>query len=266
MALNSALNSIEQWAEQTKNGLVIFADSQAALKALRKPRMPSGQVYLEGCLNLIRRHAANGIQTELRWIPAHQGVVGNESVDQHAKEAALEPQGPQNPENRYVRLAAAAKRRIRREAKAEWERSWVTEKTSRPTKRLIELPTKKTLEYWSDLRKATASILMQLRTGRIGLAAYLHRINRRDSARCSCDLGNQTVSHILLECPLLQDERHWMRYALSERGVALRLDELLTRPEARAIVAEFMIRTGLLDQFQAVDPMALGVEKGDGKE
>jgi ribonuclease HI len=265
MALNSTLNSIDQWAEQAKNGLVIFADSQAALKALRQPRMASGQVYLEGCLDLIRRHAANGIRTELRWIPAHQGVAGNELVDRHAKEAALEPQGPEKPDNRYIRLAAAAKRRIRREAKAEWEKSWITEKTSRPTKRLVELPTKKTLEYWSDLRKATASILMQLRTGRIGLAAYLHRINRRESARCSCNLGTQTVSHVLLECPQLQDERDWMRNALSERGVALRLDELLARPEARAIVAEFMIRTNLLEQFQAVDRMALGMKEADEK-
>jgi ribonuclease HI len=261
--IEMALGSMALGTTRVKNGIVIFVDSQAALKALRQPRMPSGQIYLEGCLGLIRRHAANGIQTELRWIPAHQGVAGNELVDQHAKEAALEPQGPQKPDNRYIRLAAAAKRRIRREAKAEWERSWVTEKTSRPTKRLIELPTKKTLEYWSDLRKATTSILMQLRTGRIGLGAYLRRINRRESARCSCDLGNQTVNHILLECPLLQDERNWMRNALSDCGVALRLDELLTRPEARVIVAEFMIRTNLLEQFQAVDPMALGMEEGD---
>jgi hypothetical protein len=65
---------------------------------------------------------------------------------------------------------------------------------------------------------------------------------------------------------MLQGERNWMRNALSDRGVALRLDELLMRPKARAIVAEFMIRTGLLDQFQAVDPMALGVEEGDEKE
>lgn len=35
--------------------------------------------------------------------------------------------------NRYIRLAAATKRRIRREAKIEWERAWTTEKTSRPT-------------------------------------------------------------------------------------------------------------------------------------
>jgi hypothetical protein len=57
-----------------------------------------------------------------------------------------------------------------------------------------------------------------------------------------------------------------MRNALSDRGVALRLDELLARPEARVIVAEFMVRTNLLEQFRAVDPTALGVEKGDEKE
>ncbi|KAJ5110838.1 zinc knuckle domain protein [Penicillium argentinense] len=263
MALKLILEATEPWAAQARNGLVIFADSQGALKALRQPRMPSGQVYLEECLHLVRQHAANGRQIHLRWIPAHQGVAGNERVDRHAKEAAQEPEGPQNPNNRYIRLAAAAKSRIRREAKIEWERSWSIERTGRPTKRLVERPTKKTLEYWSDLRKATASILMQLRTGRIGLAAYLTRINRRESARCGCNLGNQTVDHILLECPLLQDERNWMRNALSDRGVALRRDELLTRPEARIIVAEFMVRTGLLNQFQAVDPLALGTEKGD---
>jgi ribonuclease HI len=208
MALALVLLSTEPRTVPAKNRLVIFADSQAALKALSRPRMPSGQVYLVGCLDLIQRLACTrGIRTELRWIPAYQGVIGNEIVDRHAKEAAQEPQGPQNPHNRNIRLAAAAKRRIRGEAKIEWEKLWTREKTSRLTKRLIEAPTRKTLAYWSGLRKATASILMQLRTGRIGLRAYLNRINRSDSARCDCDLGNQTVNHILLECPLLQDER-----------------------------------------------------------
>ncbi|KAJ5117510.1 zinc knuckle domain protein [Penicillium atrosanguineum] len=265
MALALVLESTEPWAEQAKNGLVIFADSQAALKALRRPRMPSGQVYLAGCLELIRQLSDKGIRTELRWIPAHQGVIGNEIVDQHAKEAAQKPDGLLNPDNRYVHLAAAAKRRIRNEAKFEWERMWAKETTSRPTRRLIETPTKKTLEYWSGLRKATASILMQLRTGRISLGAYLSRINRRESARCGCDLGNQTVAHVLLECPLHQDERDRMRSALSGQGIVLCRDELLTRLEARKIVTEFMVSTGLLGQFQAVDPTALGVEEEDDK-
>ncbi|OQD73321.1 hypothetical protein PENANT_c211G00669, partial [Penicillium antarcticum] len=261
MALDSVLNSTEPWAAQARNGLVIFADSQAALKALRRPRMPSGQIYLIGCLDLIHQLAERGIRTELRWIPAHQGVMGNETVDQHAKEAAHKPNDLQHPHNRYIRLAAATKRRFRQEAKLEWERMWASKKTSRPTKRLIETPHKKTLEYWAGLRKATASILMQLRTGRIGLGAYLARINRRESARCDCNLGNQTIAHVLLECPLHQEERDGMRGALSEHGITLHQQELLTRVGARTIVAEFMIRTGLLGQFQTVDPMALGVEE-----
>ena len=267
MALAIFLESTEPWAaDQAKNGVVIFADSQAALKALRRLRMPSGQVYLAGCLDLIRRLTGRDIRTELRRLPAHQGVTGNEIVDQHAKEAARESDGPQNPHNRHIRLAATVKRQIRKEAKIEWEKAWAKETTSRPTRRLIEAPTKKTLDYWSNLHKATAWILMQLRTGRIELSAYLHRINRRESARCGCHLGNQTLSHVLLECPLPQVERDRMRSALSDQGVALRRDELLTRLEARTIVAEFMVKTGLLDQFQGVDPTALGVEEGDDKE
>ncbi|KAJ5766689.1 uncharacterized protein N7511_004305 [Penicillium nucicola] len=211
--------------------------------------------------DLIRQLAERGIRTELRWIPAHQGVLGNETVDQHAKDAAQKPNDAQNSHNRYIRLAAATKRRFRQEAKIEWERAWASEKTGRPTRRLIETPSRKTLEYWSGLNKATASILMQLRTGRIGLSAYLARINRRETARCNCDLGNQTVTHVLHECPLHQEERDEMRNALSEQGITLRYEELLTRLEARTIVADFMIRTGLLGQFQGLDPIALVAEE-----
>ena len=92
---------------------------------------------------------------------------------------------------------------------------------------------------------------MQLRTGRIGLGAYPARINRRESARCECDLGNQTVAHVLLECPLSIEERTQMRTALSAQKVVFRRDDLLTRLEARVVVAGFMVKTGTLIVHQA---------------
>lgn len=58
------------------------------MKAFRRPHMPSRQVYLTGCLDLIRQLAERGVRTELRWILARPGVLGNEIVDRHAKEAA----------------------------------------------------------------------------------------------------------------------------------------------------------------------------------
>lgn len=61
--------------------------------------MPSGQIDLIEWVDLIHQLAERGITTELRWIPAHQGVLGNETVDQHAKDAAQKPDDPQNPHN-----------------------------------------------------------------------------------------------------------------------------------------------------------------------
>lgn len=40
--------------QEITNGVVVFADSQAALKAPRHPRMPSEQIYLSGCLDTLR--------------------------------------------------------------------------------------------------------------------------------------------------------------------------------------------------------------------
>lgn len=52
-----------------------------------------------------------------------------------------------------------------------------------------------------------------------------------------------------------------MRMALSAQKVIFHRDDLLTRPEARAIVAEFMVKTGTLEQFQEVGRGALGMEE-----
>lgn len=56
-----------------------------------------------------------------------------------------------------------------------------------------------------------------------------------------------------------------MRSALFDQGITFYRDEILTRPEAYTIVANSMVRTGLLGQFQTVDPIALGVEEAEEK-
>lgn len=52
-----------------------------------------------------------------------------------------------------------------------------------------------------------------------------------------------------------------MRSALSEQSITLCHEGLLTRLEARTIVAEYMIRTDLPRHFQGLDPIALGEEE-----
>ncbi|EKV18320.1 Aldehyde dehydrogenase (AldH12), putative [Penicillium digitatum PHI26] len=101
--------------------------------------------------------------------------------------------------------------------------------------------------------------------GIIGLAEYLSKIKRSDSPRCQCDLGNQSVKHVLLECPLLKELRSEMVEELFMEGVSTTLGEqaMLTEVKAAPIVAKFMIASGLLGQFQSVDSVAMGKEQGE---
>ena len=247
--------------DRTQNGVVIFSDSQAALKALLRPRMPSGQIYLCGCNNLLQQLGNQGIDVEFRWIPAHEGIAGNERVDGYAKEAAKCE--TLSPHDRKIRLASAAKRGIRNAAKSAWERAWEKEKSGKATKRLLPVPTKKVLEFWRGQRKASVSIMMQIRLNIIGMNRYLWRINKADSPDCSCDLGQQTPKHVLLECPSFEDERRELRYALSEAGVSpsLPFTELIQQRSAVPAITAFIIKTELLGQFHSVDPQATGVEE-----
>ncbi|KAJ5655622.1 hypothetical protein N7507_007572 [Penicillium longicatenatum] len=108
--------------------------------------MPSGQVYLRGCVQSLQNLHNQGIHVEFRWIPAHQGIPGNELVDEHAKQAAkAETAGPYD---RNIKLAAAGKRGIRERAKFAWEAAWEKEKAGYATKRLVPAPTKKVLDHW----------------------------------------------------------------------------------------------------------------------
>ncbi|RAK94816.1 ribonuclease H family protein, partial [Aspergillus ibericus CBS 121593] len=65
-----------------RNGEVhIFSDSQAALKAMRAPRMSSGQQILALLLREVEELRKEGVKVNYHWIPGHEGVRGNERAD-----------------------------------------------------------------------------------------------------------------------------------------------------------------------------------------
>jgi hypothetical protein len=77
---------------------------------------------------------------------------------------------------------------------------------------------------------------------------------------CGCGLGNQNPRHIVMECPLLGELRTDMWRDLCRRRVpgTLSSNQLLQEPKTALLVAEFTLKTGLLSQFQVVDPVATG--------
>jgi len=134
---------------------------------------------------------------------------------------------------------------------------WEAERTSASTKRLIAAPSKRSLKVYEGLRKGHSSVLMQMRTERIGLNHFLYKIGIMESDRCGCDEGSQTPRHILLECRMLRGLRREMWQRIDRLRLERRedLDTLLNEPRAARYVADFMIKAGLLGQFQAVEPL-----------
>lgn len=122
-------------------------------------------------LGKLQKLTDHGVDIEFRWIRAHTDIWGNGAIDQLAKDAATATQrgSPEEHDTRHDRstwLAAAAKLRIRAEARKEWELAWTRTPFARRTKKIHENPTKQVLEYRYSQRKATASIMMQLRTAK----------------------------------------------------------------------------------------------------
>ena len=58
------------------------------------------------------------------------------------------------------------------------------------------------------LARHEQTTIFRLRTGHCGLRAHLKRIGIMDSALCDCKEAEQTVHHILQNCPIWRKQRH----------------------------------------------------------
>lgn len=101
--------------------VIIFTDNQSALKAIHHPGTTSGQYILEELLQLLTDVVFQGIDVELHWIPAHQGISGNEAADLAAKEVARNGIREHNALAVTKTLLTTAKRTIHISLHRDWD-------------------------------------------------------------------------------------------------------------------------------------------------
>ncbi len=262
MALDMAVK------DQKARKLTIFTDNQAAILSTARPRNQSGQVILRKIYHLVNVLHQRKVQIGIRWIPAHVGVPGNEEADRLAKQATgYRAKGETGPIVRGVYLAwlpqllSSCRREIKTIARRKWQDVWDEGDTGRAFKDRWGRYGQYTIprhinKLYSNLTKAEGAVLIQLRTDRIGLRGYLHKIKRSETPWCDCRQSYQTAKHIIEECELYETERFEYLNTIHISDARLYLgDKKLVQQ-----TVTFMRATGLLNQFTQLNQTASPLE------
>jgi hypothetical protein len=119
----------------------------------------------------------------------------------------------------------------------------------------------KPLRKHGNLRKHESSLLVQIRTGKVGLRAFLFQrgVPTVPSPHCECGEGRETAEHVVLRCPLLLYER---RMLLARLPAPLRTsrdfaEATANKNHAKTIV-RWLLSTGRLQEYRVAERLARG--------
>ena len=120
-----------------------------------------------------------------------------------------------------------------------------------------KMPYRSALWLDASLLKAQSSILTQVRTGKIGLAAFLCKQQVPDfpTPACSCGAQWETARHVVMDCPRLQRARCSLFAAASTTDYQV----LISRPRPATALTAWILHHGVLSQFSwAQEQLAAG--------
>ena len=113
--------------------------------------------------------------------------------------------------NQLTTNQASSKKELQKLFVKEWENQWEEKKRKSYSEWQVfcQKPHHKNLKLYKELQKAEASLLLQTRTGRIGLASFLFRAGVPDfpTPLCVCGQAEETVKHITSSCSLYSSQR-----------------------------------------------------------
>jgi len=140
-------------------------------------------------------------------------------------------------------LASTISRWARNKANEQWKEEWLTARHGNTLRQVLPRLDKKSLQLYRGLTKNLSSVLIQMRTGKIRLGAYLHSIRVNDTDVCQCGEAPQTVAHVLMDCrdfELLRVETWEGRENIPRNLEGFLVDQRQVRRSAM-----FMVETGL---------------------
>ena len=104
------------------------------------------------------------------------------------------------------------------------------------------------LSLYKSLQKAESALLVQARTGKIGLGKFLYdrKVPGLETAQCRCGAGFETPRHMVLYCI---EEASRRGQLTDQAGRKWTYEQLIRRAQATKGFARWMMGSGRLRQF-----------------
>ncbi|QRV88338.1 ribonuclease H-like protein [Ceratobasidium sp. AG-Ba] len=231
----------------------IGIDNQAVLHTMRSPVINAAPHLVLAIADLAKRLTRThpGLTVTTTWVPAHEGVPGNEAADLAAKEAArgLSSDTEDLPpflRNQITASPAAAKQAFKEAQREIWKQRWeedISDASARIRAIDESTPSNAFHKLAQTMPRRHASLLVQLRTGHVPLNAYLHRFGLAGSGNCpACNQRAETVRHYLMSCPAYEQARQRRNIASPASTNSLSL--LLSSREAARHLLTYVRETG----------------------
>lgn len=187
----------------TNHTIYINVDSQAALLALRSNVVTSKLVA--NCLNRLNTLGLSN-RVILRWVPGHEGIIGNEKADELAREGAKgKLYGPEP----YCGIPKSLARRcLEEEVKIRATEAWTNTPGLKHSKALIRPYEAKRSKELIGLSRNKLRLVVRALTGHCRLNKHMANIGLSDSKMCRfCSEEEETPLHIITECGPLMHKR-----------------------------------------------------------
>jgi len=145
---------------------------------------------------------------------------------------------------------------IREKWKDKWDKQYPT--SPDPT-RAQYLWRKDGIKLYRNLTRAQGSLAIQLRSGKLGLRAYLFQVKARDitSSSCPCGWRFQTIKHVLFYCPkyLQQRAELWTQIPNTD------LRTLLADKKYLKAITRWMIKHTVIAQYATASTLQAQIDQ-----
>ena len=158
----------------------MFTDSKRAVQRVRRQANTPGQVITAAIHERAKQLQADGVKVVIRWVPAHQGVPGNEEADRAAKEAAEISQVKEKWTS-LTYLRKRVKEDTNRKEAATLEAKLIIRERKGRVPYLLQKNSKGIHDSLGKSRKALTARFLQLKSGHGSIGQFLHRIKAIDS-------------------------------------------------------------------------------------